>query len=109
MCEERDTALLTSFCFIYIFFFREHWQVPPLDGSYVTAASFHPGNSGILIVTTNTNILFMLDVESRKLGEWSRNNGHRLPRSFLEFPGGIQGLSVCPSPKRTIAIAYSSK
>lgn len=89
--------------------FREHWQVPPLDGSYVTAASFHPGNSGILIVTTNTNILFMLDVESRKLGEWSRNNGHRLPRSFLEFPGGIQGLSVCPSPKRTIAIAYSSK
>lgn len=89
--------------------FREHWRVPPLDGSYVTAATFHPINSGFLIVTTNANVLYMLDVEARKLGDWSHKNGHRLPTSFLEFPGGIQGLTVSPSAKRTIAIVYSAK
>ncbi|KAI5056426.1 hypothetical protein GOP47_0028244 [Adiantum capillus-veneris] len=89
--------------------FRLHWNVPPLDGNYVTATCFHPRNSDILLVTTNSNILYMLHVSMRKLGEWSKDNSHKLPRSFLEFPGGVQGLSVCPSEKGTMAVAYSSK
>lgn len=89
--------------------FRQHWHVPPLDGSCVTATLFHPGSSSVLIVATNANGLYVLDVEARRLGEWSRQNGSRLPRSFLEFPGGIQGLSMCPSQKTTTIIAYSSK
>ena len=89
--------------------FRQHWLVPPLDGDPVTAATFHSGSNGLLIVTTSANVLHVLDVEAKRLGEWSRQHGNRLPRTFLEFPGGIQGLSFCPSTKSTTVIAYSSK
>jgi U3 small nucleolar RNA-associated protein 4 len=70
---------------------------------------FRPGGSGVLVVTTNANILHELDVEEKRMGEWSRKHGSRLPQSFLEFPGGIQGLSFCPSGEATTLIAYSSK
>lgn len=89
--------------------FRQHWCVPPLDGSPVTAVIFHPGSSGILIIATSANLLHVLDVEARRLGEWSRQNGSSLPRSFLEFPGGIQGLSMSPSWKTTSIIAYGAQ
>ncbi|MCO5547308.1 hypothetical protein L7F22_000756 [Adiantum nelumboides] len=115
MCTSSDQQWLAAansignICIFDLETFRFHWNVPPLDGNYITAMCFHLRNSDVLLVTTNSNILYMLDVNKRMLGEWSKANSHRLPRSFLEFPGGVQGLSICPSEKGTIAVAYSSQ
>ncbi|KAH7302800.1 hypothetical protein KP509_23G087200 [Ceratopteris richardii] len=115
MCTSSDQkwlAIVNSRGFISVFnleAFRLHWNVPPLDGNYVTSICFQPGDYGILSVTTNSNVLFMLNVNSKNFCEWSKKNSHRLPRSFLEFPGGVQGLSFYPSGKSNSAVAYSSK
>ncbi|KAH7423687.1 hypothetical protein KP509_12G068700 [Ceratopteris richardii] len=115
MCASSDQkwlAIVNSRGFLSVFnleAFRLHWNVPPLDGNYVTSICFQPGDDGILSVTMNSNVLYMLDVNTKKFCEWSKKNSHRLPRSFLEFPGGVQRLSFCPSAKSKNAVAYSSK
>lgn len=88
---------------------RHHWSVPVPDGSAATAAIFRLSSSNVLIISTSTNQIHVLDVEVRELSEWSVVNGPRMTESMLEFPGPIIGLSVPPTSTSTAVIAYSSR
>lgn len=87
---------------------RQHWHISRLDGAGVTAAGFHPSNKNVLVVTTSSNHVYALDVDAKQLGEWSKRFTFGLPKHFLEFPGGIVGLSFPPSAKATSVIVYST-
>uniref|UniRef100_A0A0D6QXE5 Uncharacterized protein n=1 Tax=Araucaria cunninghamii TaxID=56994 RepID=A0A0D6QXE5_ARACU len=88
---------------------RQHWYISRLDGCSVTAAGFHPSSGNVLVVTTSSNHVYVLDVDAKQLGEWSKRYTSGLPRRFLEFPGEVIGLSFPPSPKATSVIVHSSK
>lgn len=62
----------------------------------------------MLIVTTSSNQVYALDVEEKKLGDWSRRHTHVLPRRFQEFPGEVIGLSFPPSSSSSV-IVYSAR
>eukprot|EP00850_Spirogloea_muscicola_P009057 SM000050S16982 [mRNA] locus=s50:211200:215257:+ [translate_table: standard] len=87
---------------------RHHWELPVLDSGLPTALSFHP-SSDVLVVGTSVNRVHLLDVKARQLSAWSKGSGSRLPRSLLELPGGISGLSLPPAPDGNSIIAYSSR
>lgn len=87
---------------------RQHWHISRLDGAGVTAAGFHPSNKNVFVVTTSSNHVYVLDVDAKQLGEWSKRFTFGLPKRFLEFPGGILGLSFPPSPKATSVIVHSA-
>ncbi|KAK9756493.1 hypothetical protein RND81_01G101700 [Saponaria officinalis] len=105
-------AAVNCFGDVYIFNMetqRQHWFVSTLDGASVTAGGFPPLNNNVLVVTTSTNQVYALDVEAKKLGEWSRKNSFALPRRFQEFPGEVIGLSFPPSANSSSVIVYSSR
>eukprot|EP00850_Spirogloea_muscicola_P015138 SM000113S24094 [mRNA] locus=s113:305894:309907:- [translate_table: standard] len=87
---------------------RHHWELPVLDSGLPMALAFHP-SSDVLVVGTSVNRVHVLDVEARQLAAWSKESGSRLPRSLLELPGGISGLSLPPAPDANSIIAYSSR
>lgn len=62
----------------------------------------------MLVVTTSSNQVYALDVEDKKLGDWSRFHSHALPRRFQEFPGEVIGLSFPPSNASSV-IVYSAR
>ncbi|KAG0498662.1 hypothetical protein HPP92_002972 [Vanilla planifolia] len=85
-------AAINCFGDIYVFNLetcRQHWFISRLDGASVTAGSFPPTNSNVMVITTSLNQVYVLDVEEKQFGEWSRNHSHRLPRRFQEFPGRL--------------------
>lgn len=82
--------------------------MPALDGASVTAAVFHP-SSRVLVVGTASNQLHVLDVEAKTLGDWSKKYGSQLPKEFLEFPGGLSGLSMPSWMDTTSLIVYSPR
>ncbi|KAF4379875.1 hypothetical protein G4B88_021008 [Cannabis sativa] len=96
---------------VYIFnleILRQHWFIARLDGAFITAGGFPPCNNNVLIVTTSSNQVYALDVEVRKLGDWSRPNLHVLSQRFQEFPGEVIGLCFSPSSS-PIVIVYSAR
>ncbi|KAL9225646.1 hypothetical protein vseg_001545 [Gypsophila vaccaria] len=105
-------AAVNCFGDVYIFNMeiqRQHWFVSRLDGASVTAGGFPPLNNNVLVVTTSTNQVYALDVEAKKLGEWSKKNSLALPRRFQEFPGEVIGLSFPPSANSSSVVVYSSR
>lgn len=88
---------------------RQHWFISRLDNASVTAGDFSPRNNNVLIITTSSNKVYALDVEERKLGDWSRQHTYILPKRFQEFPGEVIGLSFPPSPSTTSVIVYSAR
>ncbi|KAL2645510.1 hypothetical protein R1flu_013097 [Riccia fluitans] len=115
MCASADSqwlAATTSSGYIHVFSLealRHHWSVPVMDGTVATSAVFRPSTGNLLIVSTAGNQLHVLDVEAKELTDWSLANAEVLSQRLLEFPGGITGLSVPPSPVSTTIIAYSSR
>ncbi|KAG6555830.1 hypothetical protein Mapa_002471 [Marchantia paleacea] len=115
MCTSADSqwlAATTSSGYIHIFSLealRHHWSVPVMDGTVATSAIFRPSSSNVLIISTAGNQLHVLDVEAKELTKWSTANGEILSMRLLDFPGGITGLSVPPTPVSTTVIAYSSR
>ncbi|BBN10610.1 U3 small nucleolar RNA-associated protein 4 [Marchantia polymorpha subsp. ruderalis] len=115
MCTSADSqwlAATTSSGYIHIFSLealRHHWSVPVMDGTVATSAIFRPSSSNVLIISTAGNQLHVLDVEAKELTKWSTANGEVLSMRLLDFPGGITGLSVPPTPVSTTVIAYSSR
>ncbi|KAG0502909.1 hypothetical protein HPP92_002981 [Vanilla planifolia] len=104
-------AAINCFGDIYVFNLetcRQHWFISRLDGASVTAGSFPPTNSNVMVITTSLNQVYVLDVEEKQFGEWSRNHSHRLPRRFQEFPGEVIGMSFPPSTSTSVII-YSSR
>lgn len=83
--------------------------MPVLDGTPATAMVFHPSGNNVLIVSSAANQIHALDVEMKAPGEWSKRYGAQVAKKLLDFPGGIIGLSLPPSPKSTSIIAYSSR
>ncbi|XP_077227740.1 WD repeat-containing protein PCN-like [Tasmannia lanceolata] len=105
-------AAINCFGDIYIFnleIHRQHWFISRLNGASVTAGSFLPGNSNVLVITTSSNQVYVFDVDAKQLGEWSRHNTFVLPRRFQEFPGEVIGLSFPPSVSSTSVIVYSAR
>jgi U3 small nucleolar RNA-associated protein 4 len=76
------------------------------DGS-VTSGGFCPKNNA-LVITTSKNEVYILDVEAKQLGEWSKRCTHHLPRSFQEFPGEVIGLSFPPQSSSSVVV-YSTR
>ncbi|KAK7383236.1 hypothetical protein VNO78_28910 [Psophocarpus tetragonolobus] len=111
-------AAVNCFGDIYVFNLEiqsQHWFISRLDGASVTAGGFPPQNDNVLIVTTSSNQVYALDVESKQLGEWSKRHTS-LPRRFQEFPGEVIGLSFppletssSPSATSTSVVVYSSR
>ncbi|KAF4351734.1 hypothetical protein CsatB_007397 [Cannabis sativa] len=104
-------AAINCFGDVYIFnleIMRQHWFIARLDGASITAGGFPPLNNNVLIVTTSSNQVYALDVEEKKLGDWSRRNSHVLPRRFQEFPGEVISLCFPPSKSPTV-IVYSAR
>ncbi|PKA55771.1 Guanine nucleotide-binding protein subunit beta-like protein B [Apostasia shenzhenica] len=104
-------AAINCYGDIYIFnleTFKQHWFVSRLDGASVTAGGFPPKDSNVLVITTSSNQVYVLDVEAKQLGEWSRRHNNLLPKRFLEFPGEVIGLSFPPSSSTSVII-YSAR
>jgi hypothetical protein len=82
-----------------------------MNEASVTAGGFVPGTSNVLVVTSSRNEVYVLDVEAKQLGEWSRRHTHHLPRRFREFPGEVIGLAFPPrfSHTHSSVIVYSSR
>ncbi|XP_050363379.1 WD repeat-containing protein PCN [Argentina anserina] len=105
-------AAVNCFGDVYVFNLeiqRQHWFISRLDNASVTAGGFSPRNNNVLIITTSSNQVYALDVEERKLGDWSRQHTYVLPKRFQEFPGEVIGLSFPPSPSPTSVIVYSAR
>lgn len=88
---------------------RQHWFISRLDGASVTAGGFPPLNSNVLVFTTSSNQVYVLDVEAKQLGDWSTRNTFSLPKRFQEFPGEVIGLSFPPSSCSSSVIIYSAR
>ncbi|PON91142.1 WD repeat containing protein [Trema orientale] len=104
-------AAINCFGDVYIFnleIMRQHWFISRLDGASITAGGFPPRNNNVLVVTNSSNQVYALDVEEKKLGDWSRRHTHVLPRRFQEFPGEVIGLSFPPSSSSSV-IVYSAR
>ncbi|KAF3322914.1 cirhin-like protein [Carex littledalei] len=108
--------LAAANCFgdIYVFNLetqRQHWYMHRMNEASITAGGFVPGTSNVLVVTTSGNEVYVLDVEAKQLGEWSRRHTHHLPRRFREFPGEVIGLAFPPrfSHAHSSVIVYSSR
>ncbi|KAL3840498.1 hypothetical protein ACJIZ3_025089 [Penstemon smallii] len=105
-------AAINCFGDVYVFnleTLRQHWFISRLDGASVTAGGFTPRNSNILIISTSSNQVYALDVEAKKLGEWSIQHTFSLPRRYQEFPGEVIGLSFPPSSNSSSVIVYSPR
>ncbi|KAM5565900.1 WD repeat-containing protein PCN [Rosa sericea] len=105
-------AAINCFGDVYVFNLeiqRQHWFISRLDNASVTAGGFSPRNNNVLIITTSSNQVYALDVEERKLGDWSKQHTYVLPKRFQEFPGEVIGLSFPPSPSTTSVIVYSAR
>ncbi|KAK4481557.1 hypothetical protein RD792_012459 [Penstemon davidsonii] len=105
-------AAINCFGDVYIFnleTLRQHWFISRLDGASVTAGGFTPRNSNILIISTSSNQVYALDVEAKKLGEWSMQHTFSMPRRYQEFPGEVIGLSFPPSSNSSSVIVYSPR
>lgn len=110
-------AAINCFGDIYIFNLeieRQHWFISRLDGASVTAGGFPPQDNNVLIITTSSNQFYVLDVETRQLGEWSKQHTFTLPRRYQEFPGEVIGLSFPPSSsshpsKSSSLVVYSAR
>ncbi|XP_058191471.1 WD repeat-containing protein PCN-like [Rhododendron vialii] len=105
-------AAINCFGDIYIFNLeirRQHWFISRLDGASVTAGSFSPRNSNVLIISTSSNQVYVFDVEAKQLGEWSMRHTFVLPRRYQEFPGEVIGLSFPPSSNSSSVVIYSSR
>ncbi|XP_024029029.1 U3 small nucleolar RNA-associated protein 4 homolog [Morus notabilis] len=105
-------AAINCFGDVYVFnleIWRQHWFISRLDGASVTAGGFSPRNNNVLIVTTSSNRVYALDVEDKKLGDWSSRHTDVLPKRFQEFPGEVIGLSFSPSSSSlSSVIVYSA-
>ncbi|KAK8968322.1 hypothetical protein KSP40_PGU005252 [Platanthera guangdongensis] len=86
---------------------RQHWLISRLDGASVTAGGFLPRNSNVLVITTSLNQIYVLDVETKQVSEWSNRYNSLLPRRFQEFPGEVIGISF--PPNSAAAIIYSAR
>uniref|UniRef100_A0A7N0TIR6 Uncharacterized protein n=1 Tax=Kalanchoe fedtschenkoi TaxID=63787 RepID=A0A7N0TIR6_KALFE len=103
-------ASVNCFGDIYIFnlaTLRQHWFVSRLGGSSITAGGFLPTNCKMLVVTTASNQVYVLDVDSKQLGDQSTRHTFVLPGVFQEFPGEVIGLSF-PSSSSS-AVVYSAR
>ncbi|XP_010556470.1 PREDICTED: U3 small nucleolar RNA-associated protein 4 [Tarenaya hassleriana] len=104
-------AAVNCFGDIYVFNLetqRQHWFISRLDNTSVAAAGFHPRNSNVLVMSTTSNQLFLLDVEARQVAHWSLLRDV-LPERYREFPGEVIGLSFLPSASSSSVIIYSSR
>lgn len=88
---------------------RQHWFISRLDGASVTAGGFTPRNSNILVISTSSNQVYVFDVDAKQLGEWSIRHTFTLPRSYIEFPGEVTGLTFPTSPNASSVIVYSAR
>jgi U3 small nucleolar RNA-associated protein 4 len=101
------------FCYLHItnspppYTCRQHWFISRMNGGSVTSGGFCPKNN-TLIITTSKNEVYVFDVETKQLGEWSKRYTHQLPRSFQEFPGEVIGLSFSPQSSSSV-IVYSTR
>ncbi|XP_010555470.1 PREDICTED: U3 small nucleolar RNA-associated protein 4-like [Tarenaya hassleriana] len=105
-------AAINCFGDIYIFNLetqRQHWFISRFDKASVATAGFHPQNSNVLVISTSSNQLFVLDVEARQVGQWSSLHKDVLPERYREFPGEVIGLSFSPSQSSSSVIIYSSR
>lgn len=110
--DDQWLAAVNCFGDIYIFNLeieRQHWFVSGIDGASVTAGSFCPQQSNVLVITTSSNHIYAFDVEHKQMGEWSNRNSSRLPQSFLEFPGEVIGISFVPSTDSLSVVVYSPR
>lgn len=71
------------------------------------AGGFTPQNSNILIISTSTNKVYALDVQTKQFCDWCM--GYSLPRKFQEFPGGVIGLSFQQTSGSLSVIIYSPR
>lgn len=94
---------------LWVLWHRQHWFISRLDGASVTAGSFSPRNSNVLIISTSSNQVYVFDVEAKQLGEWSMRHTFVLPRRYQEFPGEVIGLSFPPSSNSSSVVIYSSR
>ncbi|KAL8130963.1 hypothetical protein AgCh_007044 [Apium graveolens] len=104
-------AAVNCFGDIYIFNLeiqRQHWFISRLDGASVAAGGFTPRNSNILVISTSSNQVYVFDVDAKQLGEWSIRHTFTLPKSYIEFPGEVIGLTFPTSPKASSVIVYSA-
>ncbi|CAM6083883.1 unnamed protein product [Calypogeia fissa] len=115
MCTSADSqwvAAITSSGHVHVFnleTMKHHWSTPVPDGSVATSAIFRRSSSNVLIISTSTNQIHVLNVEAKELSEWSAINGPQMSRCMLDFPGAIIGLSVPPKSTSTSVIAYSPR
>ncbi|KAK6160594.1 hypothetical protein DH2020_003975 [Rehmannia glutinosa] len=114
MFTSTDGQWLSSInCFgdVYIFnleTLRQHWFISRLGGASVTAGGFAPRNN-ILIVSTSSNQVYALDVETKQLRDWSMQHRFSLPDGYQELPGEVIGLSFHPSSDSSSVIVYSPR
>lgn len=104
-------AAINCFGDVYVFNLeiqRQHWFISRLGGASVTTGGFHPWNNNVLIISTSSNHVFVLDVEAKQLGEWSMQHSYVLPKRYQEFPGEVIGITFSPSPSSS-AIIYSAR
>lgn len=88
---------------------RQHWFISRLNGASITAGGFSPHKNNMLVLTTSSNHVYVFDVETKELGEWSKHKEFTMPRRFQEFPGEVIGISFPPSPSSSIVVIYSSR
>ncbi|KAJ3027734.1 UNVERIFIED_CONTAM: U3 small nucleolar RNA-associated protein [Siphonaria sp. JEL0065] len=74
---------------------KHHATIPQLQSQH-TFLSFNV-NSANLIVTLNSNEIFVYDAEHARLTDWSRQNSHTLPAHFLQRTDKIMGAGSCES------------
>ncbi|KAF5766591.1 hypothetical protein HanRHA438_Chr15g0729321 [Helianthus annuus] len=70
---------------------------------YITGG-FTPKNSNVLILSTSSNQVYAVDVEAKKLGEWSMHNSFLLPEGYHDFLGEVIGLTFPSSTNSSIVI-----
>ncbi|KAL1924575.1 uncharacterized protein VTP21DRAFT_4229 [Calcarisporiella thermophila] len=80
----------------------QHHLTLPRYGSTHTALSFHPYKPNTLVVALANNELYLHDLETRKLTDWSRRCSHRLPRKFLRLRDKIVGIAYNPARPSTL-------
>ncbi|KAJ3289037.1 U3 small nucleolar RNA-associated protein [Rhizoclosmatium sp. JEL0117] len=81
---------------------KHHATIPQLQAQHTSLAfSFNTAN---LIVTLNSNEIFIYDAEHARLTDWSRNNSHTLPKHFLERTDTIMGASSCETAPQKIVV-----
>ncbi|KAJ3250685.1 U3 small nucleolar RNA-associated protein 4 [Chytriomyces hyalinus] len=69
---------------------KHHVTVPHFKSQHTTFSFVN--QSSALVITLNTNEVFLYDAEQRRLTEWSRQNSHLIPERLLSRPEHVMGV-----------------